>query len=470
MMNIFEIVGNNFFKPLTSQFKIIYLDCLTIIYDSYRSELSYGIDRDLLISKLSDYFERSNFSDIEFEDESRILKDSRSKATTFLRKLKEFGWVEYEISNNQTAKIVMPDYAVTTVKTFLDISNPKEMEYQSEIALIYSTLTNEELLDRPYPQVIRPVLERTRALFDGLKKLNTSIKKYIEAITADKTAEEIIRDFFTYHDEIGSKAYHRIKTEENISRFRNTIIGRLRDIMNNPNTFERTVKGYQNIENENDYYTAEEEVKAQISAIIDNFRSYDDIVSEIDKKHSKYLRNAVERAKFLLLNTNNTEGKISTILQYMAECYNREEQNNLTEDASDDICALFNIFPQGFLSSESLKTVAISRKITDVEYIFEPIDITEEERKLRRIAISEKNKNRFSKKNIEQYVEVLLSEKTIISASDIPIETKRDLIRVIFISLYGHSTKAKYIVTPKEEFVLKNGFRFCDFEIKRRYK
>lgn len=469
-MNIFEIVGNNFFKPLTSQFKIIYLDCLTIIYDSYRSELSYGIDRDLLISKLSDYFERSNFSDIEFEDESRILKDSRSKATTFLRKLKEFGWVEYEISNNQTAKIVMPDYAVTTVKTFLDISNPKEMEYQSEIALIYSTLTNEELLDRPYPQVIRPVLERTRALFDGLKKLNTSIKKYIEAITADKTAEEIIRDFFTYHDEIGSKAYHRIKTEENISRFRNTIIGRLRDIMNNPNTFERTVKGYQNIENENDYYTAEEEVKAQISAIIDNFRSYDDIVSEIDKKHSKYLRNAVERAKFLLLNTNNTEGKISTILQYMAECYNREEQNNLTEDASDDICALFNIFPQGFLSSESLKTVAISRKITDVEDIFEPIDITEEERKLRRIAISEKNKNRFSKKNIEQYVEVLLSEKTIISASDIPIKTKRDLIRVIFISLYGHSTKAKYIVTPKEEFVLKNGFRFRDFEIKRRYK
>lgn len=79
-------------------------------------------------------------------------------------------------------------------------------------------------MERPYPQVLKPVFERTRALFDGLKKLNTSIKKYIEDITADKTSEEIIRDFFTYHDEIGSKAYHRIKTEENISRFRNTII------------------------------------------------------------------------------------------------------------------------------------------------------------------------------------------------------------------------------------------------------
>ncbi|MBO7253923.1 MAG: hypothetical protein J6V36_01315 [Clostridia bacterium] len=469
-MNIFDVVGENFFKPLTSQFKTIYLDCLTIIYESYRSELSYGIEREIVVSKLSDYFERSNISDIEFEDELEILKDSRSKATTFLRKLKDFGWIEYEISNNQTAKVNMKDCAVTLVKTFLEISNPREMEYQSEIAMIYSTLTNEELFDRPYPHVLKPVFERTRALFDGLKKLNTNIKKYIEEITADKTSEEIIRDFFTYHEEIGSKAYHRIKTEENISRFRNTIIGRLRDILNNSDIFERTVKGYQNIENENDYYTAEDEVKNQISAIIDGFRSYDDIVSEIDKKHSKYLKNAVERAKFLLLNTNTTEGKISTILQYMAEQYNREEQNNLNEDASNDICMVFNIFSHGFLSDESLKTVAISRKITDVDDVFEPINVTEEERKMRRIAISEKNKNRFSQKNIEQYVDSMLSSRDMIMASEIPMETKRDLIRVIFISLYGHSSKTDYIVKPRDEIISLKGFRFQNFEIKRGHK
>ena len=53
-MNIFEIVGDNFFKPLTSQFKILYFDCLEIIYDSYRSELSYGIDRETLVRVLSE--------------------------------------------------------------------------------------------------------------------------------------------------------------------------------------------------------------------------------------------------------------------------------------------------------------------------------------------------------------------------------------------------------------------------------
>lgn len=106
-------------------------------------------------------------------------------------------------------------------------------------------------------------------------------------------------------------------------------------------------------------------------------------------------------------------------------------------------------------------------KITDVEDIFEPVDMTDEERELRRIAISEKNKNRFSKKNVEQYVGTLLSDRNMILASDIPIETKRDLIRVIFISLYGHSTKSEYSVKQKEEIISLQGFRFRDFEIRR---
>ena len=96
--------------------------------------------------------------------------------------------------------------------------------------------------------------------------------------------------------------------------------------------------------------------------------------------------------------------------------------------------------------------------------------MTDEERELRKLAISEKNKNRFSKKNVEEYVTTLLSDKERISASEIPVETRRDLIRIIFISLYGHSTKSGYIVIPKEEVVSSQGFKFRDFEIKRRLK
>jgi len=85
MAEFFGVVGERFFVPLSSQFKKIYVDCLNIIYDLYRTELSYGADRDVMAAKLTDYFENLGLLEIQFEDDQETLKDSRTKATTFLR-------------------------------------------------------------------------------------------------------------------------------------------------------------------------------------------------------------------------------------------------------------------------------------------------------------------------------------------------------------------------------------------------
>ena len=47
---------------------------MKIIYESYRTELSYGIDRELLTAKLSDYFENLGYGDIQFENELFTIK------------------------------------------------------------------------------------------------------------------------------------------------------------------------------------------------------------------------------------------------------------------------------------------------------------------------------------------------------------------------------------------------------------
>lgn len=470
MAELFDVVGDGFFKPLSSQFKKIYVDCLNIIYDSYRTELSYGADRDIMVSKLTDYFENLGVAEIQFEEDQETLKDSRAKASTFLRKLKEYGWVEYDVGNDQRIRIIMPNHAVSFLQTIKSVTSQEEMEYQSEISSIYSLLTNEELLMRPYIQVVKPVYDHTIALFTGLKKLNTSIRKYIDDLTADKTSEEILEAFFTYHEEIGSKAYYRIKTSDNVSKFRNIIVGRMQEMLENRERFDLIVQGYMNVENVTDTDEATERVHGIIADIIEHFRSYDEIVEEIDRRNSKYIRNAVERARFLLLNSNNAEGKISKILQYMAEKFNKDEEENLTEDASDDICRLFNIFPQGFLSGESLKTIAINKKITDVEEITDEYELSEEDRELKRMIIREKNKNRFSRKNVTNFVLEMLEKQPTVKASDIEITSRRDMIRVIFINLYGRADRSDYIVISKDETIEKEGFRFKDFEIKRRVR
>ena len=469
-MNLFEIVGSDFFKVLTGKYQNIFIDCLEIIYGSYRTELSYGVDKEVLVALLCDYFEQNGSDEIQFEEDPDVLRDSRSKANEFLRKLKGYGWIEYEFDNNSQAKVVMPNHAITIMQTFSDITHKKEMEYQSEVSAIYSLLTNEKLLDRPYAQVIKPVYDRTLALFTELKKLNTGIRKYIDELTEGQTPEELMEHFFSYNENIGSKAYHRMKTNDNVSRFRNTIESRLRDILSDEHIMDQAVLGYQNIENENIREEAYNKIVEIITSVIGYFDSYDDIEKEIERKHSKYLRSAVNRAKLAFLNTNNIEGKLATILRGLANAFDTEEEFGKFDDVPDDYCRIFNMFPQSFISGESLKTVGISKNIGDVDEIFDPQLISDEEMRKRRKELKEKTKHRFSRKNINDYVKILLKNKTEIDASQIEINSKRDMIRLIFICIYGRDKKSEFIVIPKSDIIHEKGFTFKNFTLKRRVK
>lgn len=467
-MELFDIVGDNFFKPLTSMYKSLYLRCLKIIYESYRTELSYGLDREILINKLTYFFDDLAISDIQFDDSEEIITDSQNKASTFLYKLYDYGWVNYETGFDQKRKVIMPNHVVSILRTLENIESGKETEYQSEISAIYSLLTNPDLLQDPYPQILKPVYERTLDLFTALKQLNTSIKKYIDELTADKSADEIVANYFKYADEIGSKAYHRLNTSDNISRFRNMILIKLDSFRSDKDSFERLAWGYQKVESQPDLDTAKDECRRIINDIIDYFNSYDDLAEEIRKKHSRYLASTVRRARFLLMNTNDMEGKISTILRLLADELNKDEENHLDEDAPDEICSLFNIFTQGFVSEESIKSPSISHKITDVEEVFAPLSLSEAEREAIRLKAYEKNKNRFNKKNISLFVDELLKDKESVQASSIPVESRRDMIRIIFISLYGRSSRTSYTVVPGTDRIHKQGFSYNDFTIRRR--
>ena len=79
-MNVFSITGSDFFKALTGKYQNIFIDCHEIFYNSYRTELSYGINREVLVLRLTDYFERNSSVDIQFEEGEKVFKNSRVKA------------------------------------------------------------------------------------------------------------------------------------------------------------------------------------------------------------------------------------------------------------------------------------------------------------------------------------------------------------------------------------------------------
>jgi len=468
-INLFNIMPEDFFKPLTSKYKTTYIDCLRLIYNTYKTELSFGVDREVILEELEHYFDNQSSEEMVFDEEEdgEIAKDAKTKAYAILRRLKDCGWLEYELGNDHKINVNLFDYATTMIESFNKIIKNEEIEYQSLVSQIHGTLLNPDAYAKPYEYIIKPVIDNTEELIGGLKKLNTNIKKYIEGITNEKTTKEIIEDFFIYHKDIGSKAYHRIKTSDNISHFRITIIERLYELLDKQELFQQAVLGYMEIEQVKEKASAEDALKEKILNIIFAFKKYDDIILEIDHKHAKYIGSAVARAKFLLSNTNNAEGKISKILGYLAKEMNRDTTLTINDEADDELLKIFNIFPQGFMDNDSLYTIPITRKMYLPEQLSPTLGLSQEEREIRKLALQEKNKNRFSRKNINEYINELLMSKKAVLASTLPLENKRDLIRIIFINLYGNNPSSTYQTIKTNEIIEINGFRFSDFTIER---
>ena len=219
MKNLFSIIPADFFKPLNSKYKDQYADCLLAIYNSYRTEISYGVDREAVVSTLTEYFNQRT-DDISFDDDNSFEKDSRSKAQKTINFLKDCGWLDFEEEKNYQQNVVLTEYAVPFIRTMHDVIREEETEYQGLISQIHAVLQNEDLYSKPYQFILKNVVSNTEQLVSSLKKLNISIKKHIDKQTKNKDLGAVLDMFTTYNDEIVSKSLYRLKTSENVGKFR----------------------------------------------------------------------------------------------------------------------------------------------------------------------------------------------------------------------------------------------------------
>lgn len=466
MKNLFEILPLDFFKPLTSKYRKEYADCILLIFNTFRSELSYGVSREIVVKVLEDYFEVDD-TEMTF-DEQTYIKDAREKANGVIAMLKSCGWLEYEQELNHQLNVVLFEYAVPVIESMNQVLSEEETEYQGIISQIHASLQNEDLYSKPYEMMIKGVKENTERLFSELKKLNVSIKRHMEKQTGDMSAADIIEHFFEYHQTIGSKAYLRMKTSDNISYFRSSIIEKIEEMMEDAALMERAAEGYMELEQEGNADTAYDKLVMDLLDVKSMFYRLDEMIAEIDRKHTQYMKNAVMRARFKLATGNNTEGKLTRILSWLADNYSEDTNEETTEEVPEEINRLCSLYVQGFVSPESLRTIPVMRGGSFVNAIEEETVVSTEERSLYKEALQMKNRERFSRKNIHEYVMELLEGREQISVEEIPVESKRDLIRIIYISIYAGNLSNRYEIRRAGRQTERLGFSFPVFDIIRK--
>ena len=96
---LFGIIPKEFFTPLASPNRLVYWDCLCRLFQAMSAQLSFGIEREILVDELQFYFEQNQAA--EFEEDDINGMDSRKKANEMLRLLEKYGWLEVETPKMQ---------------------------------------------------------------------------------------------------------------------------------------------------------------------------------------------------------------------------------------------------------------------------------------------------------------------------------------------------------------------------------
>ncbi|WP_314164535.1 Wadjet anti-phage system protein JetA family protein [Lachnoanaerobaculum gingivalis] len=467
-MNIFDEVDENLFRPLTGTNKRKYVDILALIWEKCKRMPMYAIEKSTIFDMAEEYLlgldENVELDMEEQEEASGNIADIRIIAGSFIRRLRDTGWLlekpgEYEDEDN----LAIHYKVVPILKSFQEIISPTIITYKGKLFKIYSMFEHISEQGSPYEGVLKEASEDFDNLNQALRTLAASIEDHINDLTLGKSPEEILDFFEKYEEKIVVGSYHRFKTNDNLFYYRSSLyesLDRCED-----NLFDALVLDYMDTER-----VERDEAGIKIKELIQKLRmdieEMEAIMRTIDDRHILYRTRAVQRAQFLLLSDGSSKSKINNILRFYASQINSKED---LYDEDDSIASdIFQIFGQNFFDCNSLSTPVKKRKPTAIEFM----DIIEE---LDQELIDEKNrkmmeyiKNALTSENVNRFARDILSGNHAVQISSVFENDPDTLIKIIGLYTYSKTSEREYDIRLRDNVVESNGVRFKDFIVEER--
>ncbi len=162
-MQLFDVIPQDFFKPLTGINRHKYMDIIMLIWLHCKRNPIYGESKSVILDWLEDYFtglneEISIDSDelLNTEDGNADIRSARFYAAMFLRRLKETGWLEErEAGYEEEPQIVVNHRIVPIIRSFHDVVSPQMITYKVKLFKVYKLL--QDILKDESPSLFRPL-------------------------------------------------------------------------------------------------------------------------------------------------------------------------------------------------------------------------------------------------------------------------------------------------------------------------
>lgn len=464
-MNIFNIVPNNFFNILSSKNKEMYYDCLKILQSLYDSKMGFSITKEEAIDAILEYFDDSEKFEIDSDEGEKIV--ARERANYILDKFEKTGWITVETSNDYIDMINFRYYSLTVLESLDKICQEQEeddfqivspFEYKGYLFSIYTLLNSRDV--REYSLLLHQVHRLAMEFINEIKKINLKLKDYIDSISKRTDIKELMEMLVDYKNQLIDKSYQRLKTYDNIDRYKRVILERL-ETLSTDEVVINSIVGECMLENPDvTYDMAKIYAETEFGDTMEIFYSLDELIEEIELKNKIYINSTITKIKFLLSNETDVLGKLNYILKKITK-HNLSEGKMLKQ-----VNELFSICRQQQLNENSLYTPKVYRRglIDTPIKIEENPDLTDLQSEFLKEFDLE-----YSEERMFEFIDKVLDKYGTIKASQL-FNTKPNedmLLRLLYTIVYS-STSESYVIGNIGKTFENDDFILNDFEISRR--
>jgi hypothetical protein len=461
---VFSILPENFFSPLARVNREHYAALLVLYYRLFQ-ENTRGLERELVIREFMNYLalHRDSLAEEENEEgegpEARAAapvepgtlelnfdtpepaasaetiavaarvsaENDRALASHFLRRLIASGWLGEETLGDFTKVINITAWGKPFFEALVRVDEGLKTEYESHVVNVYSSLCGETVKENGHFMVLK-AHDEARALIDSLKVLSQSIKGYYDKLNVEtvrsKAASVLHEHYDLYAGEVLDKAYKRLKTSDNVSRYRQSIFRKVGELLHDDDWLEASAGKYVRI-----LQTSREECRKKLEYMLeeirDDLRSVDPLEDEIDRRNAAYSRSSTEIIKAYIEPDSTVAGKLGLLIKAV------QSGDEVGERLSH------GLFRVSFLSPSSL-AFRRRRDEGDFKTIVSKADI--EALSKTEVEFFDRMRRRLSLKRINLWLDEQGGIDRVLAPEEL-ITDEDSYIRFVYALLYGDSRK-----------------------------
>lgn len=440
------------------------MNALFEVFKAYEQGSILGMDKQIAQQVVIDYLEMHPLAEV---DEMEVDSNNRDKANQILRRFEECEWIDIDVNNDYVEILNFRDYAITIIEALKSVTQDSYYGYDEEnhefrgyIFTAYSLLMNEHV---EYAMVVDQVYKNTIAFVREIRKLDSRLKFYIRSIIEHSEIRDLIHLLVNYKVELVDQAYYRLKTSDNVNKYKLEIIKRLEQYQQNPVVMETIAREYLPKSN-NNYELAKVKANKKIDDMIDIYNSLEWIIDEIDNKNKIYVNTTIAKIKFLLNDDENVIGKLNRILKYSASQIRKKK----TDQAMKIIKPLFQIPVNQQLGMQSLFAPRGAYLRSKEQFLQENLQTPSNQ--LQEDFYKEFETN-YSSDVIKKYLLAYFKTRPSIKASEILRADMSDegVMRLLYILIYA-GDELDYSIIPLKADIEHKKFQLRDFEIIRGYE